>query len=115
MTRLAALLSLAALLGFSAPPAAARAALRPGDSYYPLGKGHKWVYSTDYSEDTDLVHEVTGAEKVGDVECFIVEHKTVSVALGARMMRKEWLAADPVGIVIHKIQRGRSDMDVAKP
>jgi hypothetical protein len=112
MSRLAALLSLTAILGSPAPAATTGTA---ADTFYPLAKGNKWTYSTDYSEDTDLVHEVTGVEKVGDTECFIVEHKTVSVALGTRMMRKEWLAGNADGIVIHKVQRGRSEMDVAKP
>ena len=105
------LLALAVSTGSSTPAPAAAA----GDSYYPLGKNYKWVYNTDYSEDTELVHEVTGTEKVGDVECFIVEHKTVSPALGTRMMRKEWLAANTDGVLIHKLQRGRSEMDLAKP
>jgi hypothetical protein len=113
MSRLAVAIFLAAQL--LASPASARASGRTGDTYYPLAKGHKWVYSTDYSDDTELVHEVTATEKVGDIECFIVEHKTVSPALGTRMMRKEWLAADADGILIHKLQRGRSEMDVAKP
>jgi hypothetical protein len=108
-------LFLAAIVGPSVESAAARPMTRPGDTFYPLAKGNKWVYSTDYTDDTELVHEVTGSEKVGDVECFIVEHKTVSTALGTRMMRKEWLAADGDGTMIHKIQRGRSQMDVAKP
>ena len=68
-------LALAVMAGSSTPAPAATPA---GDTYYPLGKNYKWVYSTDYSEDTELVHEVTGTEKVGDVECFVVEHKTVS-------------------------------------
>lgn len=96
-------------------PAAAGPVPSPADSYYPLAKGHKWTYSTDYSEDTDVVHEVSGVEKVGEVECFIVEHKTVSAALGTRMMRKEWLASNAEGVLIHKVQRGRSEMDVAAP
>ena len=106
------LMALAVMAGSSSPAPAASAA---GDTYYPLGKNYKWTYSTDYSEDTELVHEVTGTEKVGDVECFIVEHKTVSPALGSRMMRKEWLAAGTDGVLIHKLQRGRSEMDVVKP
>ena len=115
MRRLGIAAILAAVLGPAAPDVSARPAIRAGDTYYPLAKGHKWVFSTDYSEDTELVHEVTGTEKIGDVECFIVEHKTVSTALGTRMMRKEWLAADGDGTLIHKVQRGRSEMDVAKP
>jgi hypothetical protein len=115
MSRLASAVFLALAFGFSASPAAARPSVRPGDTYYPLAKGHKWVYGTDYAEDTDLVHEVIATEKVGDVECFVVEHKTVSPTLGARMMRKEWLAADANGVLIHKLQRGRSELDVTKP
>lgn len=111
MSRLGVLLSLAAMAGSSSPSLASPAA----DTYYPLAKGHKWTYSTDYSEDTDLVHEVTGVEKIGEIECFIVEHKTVSDALGTRLMRKEWLASDADGVLIHRVQRGRSEMDVAKP
>ena len=102
-----------AVMAGSSSPAPARVAA--GDTYYPLGKNYKWVYSTDYSEDTEVVHEVTGTEKVGDVECFIVEHKTVSPALGSRMMRKEWLASNTDGVQIHKLQRGRSEMDLTKP
>ena len=104
--------ALVVMAGSSSPAPATVAA---GDTYYPLGKNYKWVYSTDYSEDTEVVHEVTGTEKVGDVDCFIVEHKTVSPALGSRMMRKEWLASNTDGVLIHKLQRGRSEMDVAKP
>jgi hypothetical protein len=85
------------------------------DTYYPLAKGSKWTYTTDYADDTILVHEVTGTEKVGDVECFIVDHKTVGPTLGTRLMRKEWLAADADGVLIHKVARGKSELDVVKP
>lgn len=112
MRQVAILLGLAVALG---RPEAASATLSPADTFYPLAKGNKWTYNTDYSEDTELVHEVMGSEKVGEIECFIVEHKTVSPALGTRMMRKEWLAADEQGTLIHKLQRGRSELDVAKP
>ena len=111
MSRLAVLLGLAAMAGSSSTSLASPAA----DTYYPLAKGHKWTYGTDYSDDTDVVHEVAGVEKIGETECFIVEHKTVSTALGTRMMRKEWLASSADGILVHKVQRGRSEMDVAKP
>src|SRR5262245_32316391 len=89
MRQLGVALFLAVIFGPSAPLVSARPALRPGDTYYPLAKGAKWTYSTDYADDTELVHEVAGTEKVGTVECFIVEHKTVSPTLGTRMMRKE--------------------------
>jgi hypothetical protein len=115
MRRLGLALILAAIAGPSAAPACARPEVLRGDSFYPLAKGAKWIFGTDYADDTELVHEVVGTEKINGVDCFIVEHKTVSTALGTRMMRKEWLAADDDGIAIHKIQRGRSEMDVAKP
>ena len=113
MPRLALALVVVALLATPTVSSAARPAA--GDSYYPLAKGSKWTYTTDYADDTVLVHEVTGTEKVGDVECFIVEHKTVGPTLGTRMMRKEWLAPGPDGILIHKLQRGRSELDVVSP
>jgi hypothetical protein len=113
MTRLA-WATVAALL--AAIPAPTGAATPPvGDTYYPLAKGAKWTYTTDYGDDTLLVHEVTGTEKVGETECFIVEHKTVGPALGTRLMRKEWLAADEDGTKIHKVSRGKSELDVVKP
>jgi hypothetical protein len=98
-------------------PVARPAAADPtrDDSYYPLAKGSKWVYTTDYADDTLLVHEVTGIEKVGDIECFVIEHKTVGPTLGTRMMRKEWVAVDGDGILIHKVSRGKSELDVVKP
>jgi len=106
-------LIVAALFAAPAGPAAARPTA--GDSYYPLAVGSKWTYTADYADDTVLVHEVTGMEKVGDVECFVVEHKTVGSTLGTRLMRKEWLAPGPDGLLIHKVQRGRSELDVEKP
>jgi len=113
MTRPA--LAHAVVLLLAAPAGTAAARPAAGDTYYPLAKGSKWTYTTDYTDDTVLVHEVTGTEKVGDVECFVVEHKTVGPTLGTRLMRKEWLAAGPDGVLIHKLQRGRSELDVVKP
>lgn len=91
-----------------------QAASTAGDTYYPLAKGTKWTYTTDYGADTVLVHEVTGTEKIGDTECFIVEHKTVGPELGTRLMRKEWLASDEDGVKIHKVSRGKSELEVEK-
>jgi hypothetical protein len=109
-------LALAVLLAVLSPSSSSvSASPAAGDTYYPLAKGSKWVYSTDFAEDTELVHEVIGTEKIGDVECFIVEHKTVGPVLGTRVMRKEWLAADGDGVLIHKVSRGKSELDVVKP
>lgn len=119
MTRLAALFVVAAMLvpvpQRSTAIAAAAAPAARGDTYYPLAKGNKWVYNTDYADDTELIHEIVATEKVGDTECFIVEHKTVGPVLGTRMLRKEWLAAKDDGVAIFKLQRGRSELDVASP
>jgi len=81
------ILALVACAALSPVSGVAGAAPSADDTYYPLAKGSKWTYTTDYADDTVLVHEVTGTEKVGDVECFIVEHKTVGPTLGTRMMR----------------------------
>ena len=113
LTRLGLVIGVALLLAPAPLPAAASLAM--ADTYYPLAKGSKWVYSTDYADDTELIHEVIGTEKIGEVDCFIVEHKTVGPTLGTRMMRKEWLAADGDGILIHKVSRGKSELDVVKP
>jgi len=96
-------------------PGPASAAPGGDETYYPLAKGSKWTYSTDYADDTELIHEVIGKEKIGDIECFIVEHKTVGSTLGTRVMRKEWLAADGDGVLIHKVSRGKSELEVVKP
>lgn len=108
-------LALAFVSAVALAPSFGAAAPVPDDTYYPLAKGSKWTYSTDYADDTILVHEVVGTEKVGDVECFIVEHKTVGPTLGTRVMRKEWVAADADGILIRKVSRGKSELDVVKP
>lgn len=92
-------------------------AASPDDgSYFPLAKGHRWVYKTDYDEDTEIVHEVTGSEKLGETECLIVEHRAVNAKEDRnRILRKEWLAPGEGGVFIHKILRGRSEMEVEKP
>jgi len=87
-----------------------------GDSYFPLGKGHKWTYKTDYDEDTDIVHEVTAVEKVGEVECLVLESRSVNAKEDRiRILRKEWLTDTEEGIRIHQILRGRGYMTVEKP
>ena len=91
-------------------------ALFAGDTYFPLGKGHKWVYKTDYDEDTLIVHEVTATEKVGETECFILETRAVNEKEERnRVLRKEWLGVSEEGVKIHQMLRGRSQMDVETP
>lgn len=97
-------------IAFSAGPDTA------GDPYFPIGKGHKWVYRTDYDEDTDIIHEVTGTEKVGEVECFVMETRSENAKESRiRTLRKEWLAVTDDGVKIHKLLRGRSELEVEKP
>ena len=102
------------LLGIPRAPLAGPPAPE-GDTYLPLGKGYKWVYKTDYDE-MEIVHEVAGAEKVGDVDCFVVEHKTVIASADrTRVLWKEWVAVSDEGVKIHKLQRGRSEITIEKP
>jgi hypothetical protein len=89
---------------------------RPGETWLPLKKGARWTYSTDYDEKTDLVHEVTGTEKVGDVDCFVVEHRSENAEeKRIRKLRVEWLAQTEDGVRIHKVRRGQADLAVGKP
>lgn len=91
-------------------------ALQASDSWLPLSKGSKWTYSTDYDEKTDIVHEVVATEKVGDVECFVVEHRSENLEeKRIRKLRSEWLAVGADGTRIHKVKRGQADMAVATP
>ena len=86
------------------------------DTYFPIGKGHKWVYKTDYDEDTLIIHEVTASEKVGEAECFVMETRAVNEKEERnRVLRKEWLAASDAGVRIHRILRGRTEMEVESP
>jgi uncharacterized protein DUF3108 len=102
--------SLLLALAFSTGPEAA------GESYLPLGKGHKWTYKTDYDEDTLIVHEVTASEKVGETACLVVEHRSENAKESRiRTLRTEWLALSDDGVKIHKIVRGRTEMAVEKP
>jgi hypothetical protein len=76
---------------------------------FPLGRGFRWVYKTEI-DDVDRVTEVTGTEKVGEVECFVVEYRSQD-----RVLRREWLEAASEGARIHKLQRGKSTLAVEKP
>jgi hypothetical protein len=86
------------------------------EAWIPLAAGNRWTYRTDVDEETEFVHEVTGTEKVGGVDCFAVEHRSAHPSFTTpRVLRKEWLAAGEDGIRIHRLQRGRSLMEVEKP
>ncbi len=86
------------------------------DDWLPLAAGNQWTYRSDYDDVTEFVHEVVGTEKVGAVDCFVVEHRSFNPSYeGPRILRKEWLAKDGEGTLIHRLQRGRSLMEVDKP
>ena len=76
--------------------------------YLPLEVGAKWVYATNY--DVEIEYEVTAKEKVGEVECLVMERRSMG-----RMIRRLWLAPGKDGIWIHKLQQGRTVMEVKKP
>jgi hypothetical protein len=102
------MMSLAILALLQSAPAA--------ESWLPLAPGARWTYRTDVDESTEFIHEVTGVEKVGGVDCFTVEHRSAHPAFDApRVLRKEWLASGEDGVRIHRLQRGRSLMEVEKP
>jgi hypothetical protein len=89
---------------------------RPRPSAYPLAPGHTWTFKTDYDDTTEIVHHVAGREKVGEVDCLVLEVRSHNPELGApRLLRKEWLAPGEGGVLIHKQQRGRTEMAVEKP
>ena len=44
--------------------------------YFPLEEGHSWVYeSTAGEKKKEVVKTVSGKEKVGDADCFVVEDR----------------------------------------
>ncbi len=114
MRRTAALIAILAC-GLGLPQGRAEPRGWEEGGYLPLARGHSWVYKTDY-EDVDLIHEVGEPEKVGEVECFVVDHKTHDRASGrSRSLRKLWLRSGEDGVRVHKLQRGQSELTVEKP
>jgi hypothetical protein len=84
--------------------------------YLPMAVGHRWTYRTDYDEETEFTHEVVSKQKVGDVECFVVEHRSMNPAFDRpRVLRKEWLAVSAEGLKVHQLQRGRGILGVETP
>ncbi|HXG62308.1 MAG TPA: hypothetical protein VNO22_13080 [Planctomycetota bacterium] len=94
----------------------AQAAPEAGDAYFPLAEGNRWVYRNDYDEETEMIHEVTGAEEVGAVRCLVLEYRThLEAEKRTRVLRKEWLEVTPEGVRIHKVVRGLSTYPVEEP
>lgn len=94
----------------------AQAAPEAGDAWFPLAEGNRWVYRNDYDEETEMIHEVTGAEAVGEARCLILEYRThLEAEKRTRVLRKEWLEVTPEGVRIHKVVRGLSTYPVEEP
>jgi len=84
--------------------------LQDATSPWPLAKGSKWVYKTD--QEVDMIYEIVGLEKVGDVECHVLEVRTSE----DRVMRSEWLTVAKDGVKVHQGRRGRhATLTVEKP
>jgi hypothetical protein len=94
----------------------AQAAAEAGDAWFPLAEGNKWVYRNDYDEETEMIHEVTGAEAVGEARCLILEYRThLEAQKRTRVLRKEWLEVTTDGVRVHKVVRGLSTYPVEEP
>ena len=69
--------------------------------YYPLGEGYSWTYqmaSGDVKQET--VKKVAGKEKVGGVDCFVVEDS----GMGGDF-KKLMVSVDKEGVTVHKMRR----------
>jgi len=74
--------------------------------YFPLDEGYSWVYeSTAGDKKMEVVKTVTGKEKVGDIECFVVEDKS-----WGGDFRKLYLQKHKDGIQVLRMRR-----EVTKP
>lgn len=76
------------------------------EDFIPLKKGWKWVYKQG---DSEFVQTVAASEKVGGIECFLLESE-----LGGQ---KEcmWVSAAADGMWLHRIRSGESTSDLPKP
>ncbi|MBI2900422.1 MAG: hypothetical protein HYY17_09560 [Planctomycetes bacterium] len=77
------------------------------EGFIPLKKGTRWVYSL--SDRKQVVQEVTGTEKVGDVECFVIESD-----MGGQK-EKMWVLQNAEGIWLHKAQSRETVSELGKP
>lgn len=76
------------------------------EDFIPMKKGRKWVYKQG---DSEFVQTVTASEKVGGVECFVLESDLKE--------QKEcmWLSASADGMWLYRIRSGDSTSDLPKP
>jgi len=73
--------------------------------YYPLGEGYTWTFQvTGNPDSTESVKKVSGKEKVGDYDCFVVE----DTGMGGDM-QKMILSADKDGLWVRRMRREVKD------
>ena len=74
--------------------------------YFPIDEGYSWTYEATAGEKkVEIVKSVTGKEKVGDADCFIVEDR----GMGGDF-RKLYLQKDKDGLQVLKMRR-----EITKP
>lgn len=73
--------------------------------YYPLGEGYTWTYQAAGNPDlSESVKKVSGREKVGDHDCFVVE----DTGMGGDM-QKMIMSADKDGLWVRRMRREVKD------
>ncbi len=76
-------------------------ALLGAQDSFPLADGHTWNYGVEGEPDqADVVKRVSGREKIGDVECFVLEDKGFPGDL-----QKMFLRALPGELRVEKLRR----------
>lgn len=76
----------------------------PPGAYYPLGKGYTWTYvARTGGEVIQVTKAITGTERVGGVECFVIEDP----AYGG-YMRTMYMAPGEAGILVRRMRRALS-------
>jgi hypothetical protein len=78
----------------------------PQDDFIPLKKGAKWIYKFS---DKDVVQSVTGTEKIGTVDTFVVESDM------SGQKERMWIAPNAEGMWLHKVHSGDSVSELPKP
>ena len=82
-----------------------------GEDLAPLKEGTKWTYVTEGSEFT---MKVSGREKVGDVECTVIE-TTVKDKQEQEHTQKEYFAVTKEGLKSYRITAGTRTVDSSPP
>src|SRR5262245_43330008 len=67
------------------------------EEYYPLKEGNSWTFQGEVNgKELNLTTKVKGKEKVGEVECFIIETS------GGDNTEVEYVAVGAKGLTRHK-------------